>query len=76
MTKLFEKAMEAARRLSPAEQDVIARVVLELAGADDLAPVLLTDAERDAIARSKAAAERGQFATDDQVEAVWAKYGQ
>ncbi len=76
MTKLFEKAIEAARRLTPAEQDDIARVVLELAGSDDLGPVALTDEERDAIARSKVAAACGEFATDEQVRAVWAKYGQ
>ena len=31
--------------------------------------------EREAIARSKAAASRGEFATDEQVQAVWAKHG-
>jgi hypothetical protein len=30
--------------------------------------------ERAAIANSKAAATRGEFATDDQVRAVWAKH--
>ena len=27
------------------------------------------------IARSKAAAQRGEFATDEQVQAVWTKHG-
>ncbi len=76
MTKLFDKAIEAARRLTPAEQDDIARVVLELAGSDDFDPVALTDGEREAVARSKTAAARGEFATDEQVRAVWAKHGQ
>jgi hypothetical protein len=35
----------------------------------------LSSEEREAIARSKAAAERGEFATDEQVRAVWAKHG-
>jgi len=38
-------------------------------------PIPLSTEEREAIARSKAAAERGEFATDDEVRAVWAKHG-
>jgi hypothetical protein len=75
MTRLFEQAVEAVRNLSPDEQDDIARVVLRLAGADDEPPVSLTPDEQTAIANSKAAAARGEFATDEQVRAVWAKHG-
>jgi hypothetical protein len=75
MTKLLDQAIEAARRLSPDEQDDIARTILQLAGAEDAPPVPLTPDERDAIARSKAAAARGEFATDEEVRAVWAKHG-
>lgn len=75
MTKLLERAIEAARKLTPEEQDDIARAILELAGSDDLEPVSLTDAEREAISRSKAAAARGEYASDEQVRKVWAKYG-
>jgi len=74
MTELLERAVEAARGLSPAAQDDIARLVLRLAAAD-AAPVSLTSEERTAIARSKAAAARGEFATEEQVRAVWAKHG-
>jgi hypothetical protein len=31
--------------------------------------------DQDDIARSKAAAKRGEFASEDQVRAVWAKHG-
>ena len=76
MTKLLDQALEAARSLPPDAQDDIARVVLRLAGMDDEAsPVLLTPDERAAVAASKAAAARGEFATDEQVRAVWAKHG-
>jgi hypothetical protein len=75
MTKLLEKAIETALRLPPDEQDEIARAILQLAGTGDGSPVPLTDDERAAIARSKAAAARGEFATDEQVRAVWAKHG-
>jgi hypothetical protein len=75
MTKLLEQAIEAARRLPPAEQDDIARAIIQLAGGSEDAPVQLTPDERDAIARSKAAAARGDFASDEEVRAVWAKHG-
>jgi hypothetical protein len=74
MTKLLEQAVETARRLAPDEQDEIARAILQLAG-HDVPPIPLTPEERDAIARSKAAAARGEFATEDEVRAVWAKHG-
>jgi hypothetical protein len=75
MTKLFEQAIEAARKLPPEEQDDIARATMQLAGASDVAPVPLTSEEREAIARSKAADARGEFASDDEVRAVWSKHG-
>ena len=75
MTELLDRALKIARDLPPATQDEIARIVLQLAGDDDAPPIALTDGERAAIARSKAAAARGEFATDQQVRAVWAKYG-
>jgi hypothetical protein len=75
MTKLLEQALEVARNLPPEVQDDIARVVLQLAGADDSLPVPLANDERAAIARSKEAAARGEFATDEQVRATWAKHG-
>jgi hypothetical protein len=74
MTKLLEKALEAVRGLSEDEQDEIARTILALVGDND-EPVPLTDDERAAIARSKAEAAQGEFATDEEVRAVWAKYG-
>jgi hypothetical protein len=58
-----------ARSLPSDAQDDIARVVLPLPGG-----VLSAD-ERAAIATSKAAAARGEFATDEQVRAIWAKHG-
>jgi hypothetical protein len=75
MTKLLERALEAVRGLPPDAQDDIARVLLQLAGNDVAAPVALSTEERAAIAASKAAAERGEFATDEQVRATWAKHG-
>jgi hypothetical protein len=75
MTDLLEKAMAAARGLPPDMQDEIAHVVLMIAQEDEQEPIPLTADERAAIALSKAAAARGEFATDDQVRAIWAKHG-
>ena len=74
MTQLLDQAVAAARTLPEEAQDDIARIVLRLTGADE-APVLLSPEEGAAIAASKAAAERGEFATDAEIEAVWAKHG-
>jgi len=76
MTRLLDQALEAARNLSPAAQDDIARVVLRLAVAgEEEPPVPLSPDERAAVAASESAAARGEFATEDQVRAVWAKPG-
>ena len=75
MTTLLDQAIAAARCLAPEDQDEIARLVLRLAGSDDAPPVVLSAAERVAIAGSIAAAARGDFATEDEVRAVWAKHG-
>jgi hypothetical protein len=75
MTELLEKAVEAVRKLPSDAQDEIARVVLMLAEADDSPVVKLSDDERAAIATSKDAVARGEFATDEQVRATWAKHG-
>ncbi len=75
MTKLLERALDAARRLTPMAQDDIARVILRLTGTDDEPPVELSAEEAAAIQASKTAADRGEFADDDEVRAVWTKHG-
>lgn len=75
MTKLLDQALEAARDLPSDAQDEIARVVLQLTGRDEAASIALSSDERVAIATSKAAAARGEFANDEQVRAAWAKRG-
>lgn len=78
MMKLLEKALEVVRQLSDDGQDEIARAMLALAGGSAEGvpvPVPVTADEQRAIARSKAAAARGEFAGEDQVRAVWEKHG-
>ena len=74
MTDLLEKAMETARGLPPALQDDIARVVLALAG-DDASIYQLTPDEEADLAEPDAEVARGDFATDEEVRAMWAKHG-
>jgi len=59
MTKLLDEAVEAVRRLPSGDQDDRARVIMQLAGPDLPAPIVLSPEEREAIAGSKAAADRG-----------------
>jgi hypothetical protein len=76
MTKLLDQALEAlaaARRLPADAQNDIARVVLQLAGSE-AEPVPLTPDERAALDASQAEAARGDFATDEQIRAIWAKH--
>jgi hypothetical protein len=75
MTKLLDKALEVARSLPSDAQDNIARIVLQLAGNDEATPVPLSADERSAIAKSKKATARGEFASEEQIRATWAKYG-
>lgn len=74
MTDLFEQAIERVRALPPETQDDFARVLLSLAGDDDEV-IQLTPEEEASLAKSLEQAERGEFATDEQVQAIWAKHG-
>ena len=60
--------------LPPEMQDDVARVLLKLT--DEEQPVyVMTPEEAASMEESTAQAKRGEFATDEQVRAVWAKYG-
>jgi predicted transcriptional regulator len=73
MTKLFEQAVETVRGLAPEIQDDLARILLQLAGKDQ-PEVQLSAAEEASFEESLAQADRGEFATDEQVRGIWAKH--
>jgi hypothetical protein len=74
MTKLFEHAVETVRALPPETQDELAHLLLQLAGEDQ--PIIqLTAAEEASLEESIQQMERGEFATDEEVRAIWVKYG-
>ncbi|HEV7255210.1 MAG TPA: hypothetical protein VGN97_19150 [Mesorhizobium sp.] len=74
MTELLKEAFEAARRLPPDAQDEVARLLLEIVHDADAEPYVLTDEERKAVEESMAEADRGEFATDEEIEAIFAKH--
>ena len=74
MTDLLEKAVATARGLSPEMQDEVARVVLAFVG-DDTAVYRFTPEETAELDESERAADRGEFATDAEMRAIWAKHG-
>lgn len=74
MTDLLDHAVQTVRALPPEMQDDLARVLLQLAG-EEQPEIDLTPDEEAALDESEAAAARGDFATDEQVRAIWAKHG-
>ena len=74
MTELLEHAVETVRGLSPEMQDELARVLLQIIGQDEEV-VDMTPEEEASFQRSFEQAGRGEFATDEQVRAIWAKHG-
>jgi hypothetical protein len=74
MTRLLEQAIETVSALPDDVQDDLARMLLQLAGVEQ-PRYELTPEEAVDIDASLAEAERGEFATDEEVRAVWSKHG-
>lgn len=74
MTKLLEMAVEAARQLSPEEQDDLARTIMEIVQGGDEDVYVLSDEDRVAINEGLAEADRGEFVTEEELRAIAAKY--
>jgi hypothetical protein len=74
MTDLLERAVQTARGLPLDMQDAMARIMLTFAGEEQ--PIIqLTPEEEASLVESLGHARRGEFATDEQVRAIWAKHG-
>jgi HSP20 family molecular chaperone IbpA len=75
MTRLLEQAFSKIAALPDAQQDELARVLLELAGVDQ--PSIQLTAEEDAdLAEAEAEIARGELATAEEVAVMWKKHGQ
>jgi len=74
MTKVLEDAIEKVRRLPEDRQAYIAEVLEQIAAAgDDL--FVVPEEHRAAVLEGLAQAERGEFATDEEMAALWKKCG-
>ena len=73
MTRLLDEAVAKARRLPGAAQEEIARVLMTLAG-EEPPPIQLTPEEERDLTEALAEAEHGEFASDEAMRALWAKY--
>ena len=74
MTRLLEQAIETVSALPDDMQDELARILLQLAGVDQ-PPIQLTAEEDADLAEADAEVLRGEFATDEEMASIWAKYG-
>lgn len=74
MTQLLQQAVEKLSQLPQGRQDELARMLIDVA-ANDLHPYQLTDNERVAVEEGLAEAAKGQFASDEEVAAMWQRFG-
>ena len=73
MTKLLDQALEAVRRLPAESQDEIARLLLHLAQGDD-EPEEIDPAHLPAVLEGLEQVRRGEFASDEEVEAAFRSF--
>jgi len=69
MTDLLHEALEALQRLPPERQEHIARAILALA--NDGEPEEIDPEDLPAVLEGLAQVERGEFASDEEVEALF-----
>ena len=75
MTKILDEAIAKARALSTEDQDALGAVTLSLAEEWPSRVDDLDDETRAAIREGLAQAKRGQFAPDEDIQALWQRYG-
>jgi len=71
MTKLLEQAIAAVRKLPPERQDELAEILFSLSS--DV-PLQVTEHERIVIEAGLADADAGQFASEEDVSALFARH--
>ena len=74
MTRLLEKGIKAVEALDSEQQDMAGELLLRLAGmrAPEYA---LTPEQIEDVKIGMAEADRGEFATDEEMRSTWAKFG-
>jgi hypothetical protein len=74
MTRLLEQAVATVSTFPDDVQDELAHLLLQCIGAEPT-PYELTPEEVANLDASLAEEERGEFTTDEEVRAMWAKHG-
>jgi predicted transcriptional regulator len=75
MTKILENAIAKARALPDEEQDAIGVVLLALTEEEWARIGELDDETRAAIREGLEQAKRGEFASEEDIKAVWQRFG-
>jgi ABC-type nitrate/sulfonate/bicarbonate transport system substrate-binding protein len=73
MIKALEQAIQKVRALPEEKQQLAAELLEELAAVEE--PYILSDAERAILVPALEQAKRGEFATDEEMAALWRKCG-
>ena len=73
MIKVLEQAISKVRKLPEEKQRLAAELLEELAAVDE--PYILSPDERAVLLPALERAERGEFASDEEVAALWRKCG-
>ena len=75
LSKHMQRALDAVRALSPEHQDLLAAELMEHARLLAQPPTKLSAEERAELEAGLAAARRGEFASDADVTAMYARHG-
>jgi predicted transcriptional regulator len=70
MTKLLDEAIDKVRQLPETDQDAAAELLLHLAARAN-GRIRLDDETRAAVQEGRAQAQRGEFATEEEIAAVF-----
>lgn len=73
MTKLLDDVIKIIQAWPPGRQDDLARIALRM-NENGASPYVLTADEEAAVALSMAETDRGEFASDEEVEAAYSRF--
>jgi hypothetical protein len=75
LSKRMQEVLDAVRDMSAEQQDFLAAELGERLRLLEQPPTQLSPEERAELEAALAAARRGEFASEDEVEAMYAKHG-
>ena len=75
MTRILEKAIAKVRALPAEDQDVLGAVILALANEELTRIGELDDETRAAVREGLEQARRGEFVPEEEIKALWQRFG-